>query len=234
MSKMRYQTLIVVQCRSGSTRLRGKALYPLCGIPVLTFLLKRLKNSLHDNNSIIVLGTTTSKDDDILEAWALAEGIQTVRGDEDDVLSRYIKCLDCFPSETIVRVTADNPLTCPEILKWLVQKQQEKKVQYVQCENLPYGAGIDVFSYDVLKILDREAVRSDEREHINLYILKNQETFKTLFLKIEGPLARPDLCMTIDTSEEWKNVKSIFNPKDNEPWGLALSEIIKRMDNKSI
>ena len=232
--RMKYQTLIVVQCRSNSTRLRGKALYPLCGIPILAFLLRRLKSRLDDKKYHIVLGTTKREEDDMLETWALEEGVHVVRGEEDDVLRRFIQCLDCCHSETVVRITADNPLTCPEILKWLVREKQEKNVEYVQCENLPYGVGVDVFSSDLLRVLDGETTDQGEREHINLHILKNLDKFRTLFLNIEGELARPDIRMTIDTEEDWQRVKSLFKVTEAEPWRISLSEAIKRMDKKFI
>jgi spore coat polysaccharide biosynthesis protein SpsF len=227
------KTLIVVQCRYNSFRLPGKALYPLCGIPMIAFLLRRLRATLSDKGYHITLATTTFPQDDVLVAWGLQEGVHIVRGEEDDLLKRYIRCLAAYPAETVVRVTADNPLTCPEMLKWLVREQQEKHVEYVQCENLPYGAGVDVFSSGVLRFLDKEVIAQDEREHINLHILRNLEKFTTLFLNIEGERARPELRMTVDFQEDWEHIKSVFLPEDPEPWRISLAEAIIRMDTSS-
>lgn len=35
--------LIIIQCRFSSTRLPGKVLYPLNGLPILVFLIRRIK-----------------------------------------------------------------------------------------------------------------------------------------------------------------------------------------------
>ncbi len=50
--------LVVVQCRYNSTRLSGKAMMIWCGIPMLSFLLKRLKAGLPEDSFKIILATT--------------------------------------------------------------------------------------------------------------------------------------------------------------------------------
>ena len=224
------QSLIVVQCRCNSARLPQKALYPLASIPVLCFLLRRLRSGLAESEYHIIVATTRLQQDNAVEAWATQEGIRVVRGEEDDVVKRYIQCLERYPSDTVVRVTADNPLTCPEILKWHVWEKKDKGIEYVQCNNLPSGAGVDVYSADLLKSIDKTARKPDEREHINLHILRNLHEYKTLFLNVEGELARPELRMTIDTMEDWLQINSLFSPSEIEPWKITLREAIARMD----
>ena len=231
---MKNEVLIVVQCRYNSIRLQGKALYPLAGIPILVFLLRRLQAGLPANTYRIVLATTELQQDNVLAAWGWEEGVAVFRGDEDDVLKRYIGCLKHFPAAAVVRVTADNPLTCPETLKRLVLEKESRDIGYVHCNNLPYGVEVDIFSPDLLKHLDREVTEPEEREHINLHILRNQDKYKTLYINIEGELARPDLRMTIDTMEDWHSIESLFSPREKEPWNIPLREAIARMDKRSV
>jgi spore coat polysaccharide biosynthesis protein SpsF len=231
---MRKKVLIVVQCRSNSTRLRGKALYPISGIPIIVFLLRRLRSGLWEDEYRIVLATTKNQQDDVVESLGLEEGVDVVRGEEDDVLKRYMECLERYPTETVVRVTADNPLTCPEITKWLVKEKQDRNSDYVKCENLPYGAGVDVFSSGLLRILNKETKDQDEREHINLFVLRNKEKFNICSQNAKGDIARPDLRMTIDTREDWQLVKSLFRRDEIEPWRITLREVIERMDKTCV
>ena len=230
---MKNVALIVVQCRYNSTRLPGKALYPIAGIPLTAFLLKRLNVGVLDKQYRIVLATTTNPQDDIIAAWGVEEKVAVFRGEEHDVLKRYIHCVEQYPAEIVVRVTADNPLICPDTLKWLVHQKQDRDIDYAQVRNVPYGAGVDVFSTDLLKDLDRQVTAPDEREHINLHIYRNPGKYKTLFLNIEGELARPDLRMTVDTRADWGHIKAIFTPEDKEPWRMSLAEAIVRMDRSA-
>ncbi|KPA11211.1 Spore coat polysaccharide biosynthesis protein SpsF [Candidatus Magnetomorum sp. HK-1] len=231
---MKFNTIVVIQCRYSSSRLLGKAVYPLSGIPMLIFLIRRLKISLPENLFQIILATTNNSTDDIIYVWGKSENIPVVRGDEKDVLKRYIQTLKEYPAQTIVRVTADNPLTCPEIIKCLVKKQQEQNADYAFCENLPYGTASDIFSYNLLVSLDKEIVSAIEREHINLHVLNNIKKFKVTFTNATGKMARPDLNMTVDTISDWYRVKALFDQNEKEPWKITLSEAIKRMDKSSL
>jgi spore coat polysaccharide biosynthesis protein SpsF len=230
---MKLPVLVVVQCRFNSRRLPGKVLYPIAGIPLLVFLLKRLQTGLPQADYQIVLATSTDQSDDILAIWAAEQGVHIFRGSEQDVLNRYRACWEQYPAEIVVRVTADNPLTCPGMLQWLVQQTHRTGVDYAQIVNLPYGAGVDLFSAELLQRLDQEAIAPDEREHLNLRIYRNKEKYHSYFGQVEGELARPDLRMTVDTKEDWERMRAIFDPGEPEPWRISLAEAIIRLDSSA-
>src|SRR3989339_1950496 len=168
-NEMHQRHLVVVQCRYDSKRLPGKATMLLGGIPIVSFLLRRLKAGLPENRFKIILATTEKTEDDVIAGLGKKEEIEVLRGDEHDVLKRYIKCLEVFPADVVVRVTADNPFTCPEVLECAVNEMIKRKVDYLKCENLPVGIGVDVFSARLLKQLGVQAKDPQEREHINMH-----------------------------------------------------------------
>ena len=227
------KTLLVIKCRYSSRRLPGKALYPLAGVPMLAFLLRRL-SVLPPEDYVTVLATTRSGQDDIVAAWAAHEGVAVVRGEEDDVLRRYIRCLSSHAADYVVRVTADNPLTCPETLQRCVKLMAGSKADYALSVNHPVGAGVDVFTSELLRQMDAEAKDPSEREHINAFIINNPGRFKTIKYRLQGPAARPDISMTVDTPEDWLRVNSIFTPGEPEPWRMALAEAVKRLDSSTV
>ncbi|MBK7666214.1 MAG: hypothetical protein IPJ32_02055 [Sphingobacteriaceae bacterium] len=73
------------------------------------------------NNGIenIVVATTTNSNDDITEAIANECDVKCFRGDEQDVMKRYIDAAEHFNIENIVRVGGDDPLIDPKGIKWL-------------------------------------------------------------------------------------------------------------------
>lgn len=227
------KSLIVVQCRFGSTRLPGKAMLPVCGIPLLKFLLRRLKESL-PLSYLIVLATTRKIEDDVISSCGTEEGVEVVRGEEQDVLTRYTQCLEKYSADYVVRVTADNPLTCPVKLDQLVKETRTTRSEYGIYNNLPYGAAVDVFSSELLKQLDKEANEPDEREHINLFVLRNIKRFKVFSINASGIVSRPDLSVTVDTKEDWGKITSLFLPDEKDPWRISLEEAIKRMDTPAV
>lgn len=223
---------VIIQCRFSSSRLPGKALYPICGTPLVVFLIKRLKSLLSEDEYRIILATSDDSADNLVAVWGEHEGIPVIRGNEDDVLSRYIKVIKEFPCKNNVRVTADNPLTCPEILKQSVFKLLDENLDYVSSSDFPYGSAVDVFTEDLLLLMDKKTHQGEDREHINNYILKNPGFFKRKDLKASGELARPDFRVTIDTLEDYKNVCAVLeNTNLENPWEISLKKAIRLYDS---
>ena len=87
-------TLIVIQCRFNSRRLPGKALMPMAGTSMLGFLIRRLQWGLKETGWNIMLATTLRQDDDAVAEAGSELGLQVFRGEEDDVLARFGRCME--------------------------------------------------------------------------------------------------------------------------------------------
>ena len=208
-------------------------MYPIQGIPILSFLVKRLKVLPSDEYRLIV-ATTERREDDVIAVWSEQEEVPVVRGEDDDVIKRYIQCLEEYPCRSVIRVTGDNPLTCPRIIQNLAARFERFQVDYIDCQNFPYGAGADIFSVPLLYSLTEKTNKPAEREHINLYVLNHRSSMKTDTLAAQGVLARPDLRMTVDNYQDWQRICSIFLPKEEHPWRIQLEEAINRLDTSTI
>ena len=99
--------LLIVQARTGSSRLPKKMLLPIIDDKsVLDVILERLvENFSHQN--IIIATTTATGDDDIVEI-ATRHDINVFRGSEHDVLSRFINAADKYNAKKVIRICADN------------------------------------------------------------------------------------------------------------------------------
>src|SRR3954470_19546890 len=120
-------TMVVVQARTGSSRLPGKVLAPVAGRPMLRLLLDRLAPVAADR---VVVATSDRTADDAIEEIASDARVATVRGPEDDVLPRFLLVLDTYPSDMVVRVTADCPLTDPAIVDLAVDRLRATGADY--------------------------------------------------------------------------------------------------------
>lgn len=223
---MTHQALIVIQVRFNSKRLLGKALLPLCGVPVLIYLIRRLK-SLPSSYKILV-ATTERVEDDIIAAWSIEEGIENVRGEEDNVLARYIKCIKTFSCDSIVRVTADNPLTDPRIIINAVEKMKEGGYDYVRAvDGYPAGIGVDVFTNNLLRVSYESSTSAYEREHIDAYVLNHPSLFKISHLSVPPELNYPDIRLTVDTYGDYKHIKETV---ESNPYNYFIQpeDVVKR------
>src|SRR4051812_14984560 len=100
-------TAIIIQARTKSTRLPNKVLLPFFkNNGCLEILINRLKK----NTDIpLFIATSINDSDDAIERLAYKLNIQYYRGDENNVLSRFIACAENFSIKNIIRVCSDNP-----------------------------------------------------------------------------------------------------------------------------
>ncbi|MBI1838111.1 MAG: glycosyl transferase family 2 [Flavobacteriia bacterium] len=112
------QIAIIIQARTGSTRLPKKILKPfyknLCS---LELLINRIKLEI---NIPIIIATSVSSNDDEIELLSNRIGVICFRGNEDNVLDRFIECAKFHSIDTIIRVCSDNPFLDINYLKQLI------------------------------------------------------------------------------------------------------------------
>ena len=109
----------IIQARMGSSRLPGKALADIAGVPMLGRVVDRVKQA-HTIGTVVV-ATTTKQRDDGLGAYAATLDVEVYRGDEDDVLDRYYQAATLHKLDVIVRITSDCPLIDPGLADRVIQ-----------------------------------------------------------------------------------------------------------------
>ena len=105
--------------QAGPKRLPRKILYPFQNSTILGYLIDNL--TIHFGMNHIVLVMPDNPIDDELEQFATAKNLNYFRGSEDNVFKRFQKASQQFPSECIVRLTADNPLIDMSLIKKYVE-----------------------------------------------------------------------------------------------------------------
>ena len=119
---------IIIQARTGSTRLPGKVLFKLFNKTILEHVIERLKQV--KNKSEIIISTTILPEDDNIVRICERNRIKYYRGNEFDVLDRYYHTALENKSEIIVRVTSDCPLVDPGILDTMIELHEKEKADY--------------------------------------------------------------------------------------------------------
>lgn len=157
----------IVQARLNSSRLPGKVLYELGGLPMIGFLLHRLQRSRTLDE--VVLATSVEPANDALAATVQSMGFAVFRGPEDDVLARYAGAALAHGADIVVRVTGDCPLVDPELIDRLVARVKSRACDF--CTNVkpptwPDGLDLAVFTGELLDAAAREAALPSDREHV--------------------------------------------------------------------
>jgi spore coat polysaccharide biosynthesis protein SpsF (cytidylyltransferase family)/uncharacterized protein YlzI (FlbEa/FlbD family) len=164
---MKLRTVAIIQARMGSSRLPGKVMMPLGNESILEYLCGRISKA-RTLDSLIVATTIHERDDIIIDECKRI-GIAHFRGDEYDVLGRYVAAAEASGAEIIVRVTADNPFTDPGSIDRVVEHIVFHGADYSIETNVPLGTTGEALTRNALHLIDRFALFPRWREHVTLF-----------------------------------------------------------------
>ena len=215
----------IIQARCGSTRFPDKVFADIDGNPLIWHVVNRLTYAKMIDK--IVVATTTNVNDDKIEMWCNENGISCFRGSEDDVLNRYYNASVAYPSDVIVRITADDPFKEPAVIDAVVSKLINDGYDHVT-NNLPptwpEGLDCEAFTFAALKLSEESTNDKFEREHVTQYIYHNPDKFKIGNVASDKNLS--SLRWTIDKNEDYEMVKAIYSHRDSQNNGILLLEEI--------
>ncbi len=221
-----------IEARMQSSRLPGKVLADICGVPALTRLVRRLRraHTLDD----IVLATSTDRSDDTLAAWADAEDVRVHRGSEDDVLARVVGAHEMMRSDVIVEICGDCPLIDPEVIDMAVETFRLNDVDVVSNTaklTFPQGADAQVFRTCDLAEIARTVSDAAVREHVSLYFYERPDRYRILHLAAPPRWTRPSQRLQIDYPEDLAFVRAVYGELGaSHGDAFGLDEIIALID----
>ena len=178
-----------------STRLPGKILKKIGNKTLLEHVINQTRHSsLVDD---VIIATTISKNDDVIEKFCTKINQKFFRGSEDDVLDRYYQCARKYDASIIVRITSDCPFIDPDIIDAGIRKFLDTHVDYIgnniafkngkwnndTC-NYPQGNTVEVCTLSTLKKAWMLAKKPSEREHVFPFVQFNPNIFKTFFSNV--------------------------------------------------
>lgn len=223
---------IILQARTGSSRLPGKVLMKLEGKTVLEHILSRL--SAVQEKSQLVVATTRSDRDDEIAALAHSRGILCVRGSEHDVLARYYQAAQEIGADVVVRCNADCPLIDPSVLDQVISRffQEPGRFDYVSnilTPSFPTGMHCEVFTFDALQHAFSHAVDLLEREHVTPYIYRRPDVFRLHNVSLGHDLSFHR--WTLDYQEDFELISRVYRElyiSDNLFGMTAILELLQR------
>lgn len=178
----------------------------------------------------IVIATTVNATDDALAAAAEALGAIVVRGDEHDVLGRYVLAASTVNADAVVRITADCPLIDPTLIDRVVTRLLDTSAPVDYASNtitrtFPRGLDVEAMHRDVLTRIARFARSRPAREHVTYFLHRERpELFDVA--QITDPVDNSDLRWTVDTPEDLELAREIYaRAKLTEQW-VAYDELV--------
>jgi len=219
------RTRVVIQSRLSSSRLPGKALLTIAGMPLVELVARRASRSGHE----VVVATSEEQDDGRIAEHLRSVGVPVLRGPLDDVLGRYVLATaDLDPTDRVVRLTGDNPVADADLVDELLAAVAESGHAYgrVDIDRVPEGLGAEVFSVGSLRMAAERATAPYDREHVTPWL--RRELGELLFVP-SGPQLDPRrFRCTVDVLADYVRVSGLFTWQTDPvqvPWLTLMAEL---------
>jgi spore coat polysaccharide biosynthesis protein SpsF len=185
--------------------------------------------------SQIYIASTKNPSDDIIEE-KYKNICNVYRGDEEDVLSRFLEISKVSNATNIIRIASDNPFIFKEGIAFLVQEHLKKSSDYTTFSIeeqpsmlVPCGLYVEIITAHALLEIEKNANKL-EKEHVTYAIYTRlKEDYKVDLIKIEKVhplLNNKSLRYTIDTLEDFNFIDGIIKELNIKQSPITLDQII--------
>lgn len=203
------KVLALLQARTSSTRLPGKVMKPILGVPMILRQIERLRRAVMIDQLTVV--TSTEASDNALASLCAANGVSCFRGSLNDVLDRFYQAAHHVNPLHVVRLTADCPLTDPCLIDQVIRFHLEGEYDYVSNSvepTYPDGLDVEVFRFNRIEQAWLEATLPSMREHVTPFLYQQPQRFK--IGQYKGAPNLSHLRWTVDEPLDFKLVERIY------------------------
>ena len=223
--------LVVVQARTGSTRLPGKILMPLAGRPMLARQLERIRAARADFE--LVAATTVDAADDAVVELCRAEGVRCFRGHPTDLLDRHVMAARELGADRVVKIPSDCPVIDPDVIETVLAADGDAwdYLGNLHPASWPDGNDVECMAMAALEAAWREAQKPFHREHTTPFLWDQPERFRVGSVVWDRGL---DLSnshrFTVDYPEDYRLIAALYDALHVEgarPFGTdAILELL--------
>jgi spore coat polysaccharide biosynthesis protein SpsF len=215
--------VISIQARMNSSRLPGKPLAEVMGVPLLAYQIERLRR-VKDLDELVV-ATTRNQADDPIVRLASDLGCVVVRGSETDTPARHLQVVRETNANVLGFLGADQPLVDPASF----DRAFAASGPYVKAIGTPHGLHVWTIIRTALWscVLDRHR-NADEREHMGAYWDARPGIYPPTI--IDQGFTR-DYRITVDTAEDLEVHRRILTALYPSNPRFTLADIVELMDS---
>jgi len=197
-------------------------------------------------DAVVVAAPFGEADADVAAA-ACDAGAEVVRGSEDDVLARFVQAILRYDLDLVVRLTADNPLVDPGVVRHMIQKGREDELDYlhnVRESGFPLGTYVEVVRAASLIEAFARSDDPDDHEHVTSYLYARNTNIRTgscvlidlldtvgldreavIRPRSEAGPALEELRLTVDTEADYELMRWIYDQADTPPAKIDLGDV---------
>jgi spore coat polysaccharide biosynthesis protein SpsF len=219
----------IIQARMSSRRLPGKSLRPLCGKPMLQYVLESMAHA--DGLAETVVATSTDPSDDPIAEFCERQGSDCFRGPLENVAERFFRASQSRGFDAFVRISGDSPLLNPRLVAHaigLFVKSTADVVTNVFPRTYPPGLSVEVVRGATFEQIVPQLDDLYDREHVTSYFYRNAEQFRIVNFSLDPP--RRDVHLAVDTPEHFDFASRIVATMQRPHWQYSFDELLAIWD----
>jgi spore coat polysaccharide biosynthesis protein SpsF len=213
---------VIVSARTLSSRLPAKALLPLQGIPMVIFLLRRLRST---KRASLVFATTDLASDDELAELVEQEGVPVFRGSCNDLIARYSGAAAQFGFDAVARVTGDCPFVDGALVDWCLSEVSSDDDFDLATTKGSFPVGLDVEIYRsrrMTEVAERPDLSKQHREHLTLYFYHHRNAYAVRAILPPPNLPSSSRHFTVDTRADYDVANFLANSFDRLDFSIEM------------
>jgi spore coat polysaccharide biosynthesis protein SpsF len=215
----------IVQARMSSRRLPGKSLRPLCGKPMLQYVLETLRHV--DQLDEAIVATSTDPSDDPIVEFCDRIGSVCIRGSLENVAERFLQASKSRGFSAFVRVSGDSPLLDGRLVARSIDlfgNSNADVVTNVFPRTYPPGMSVELVRTAAFEAAISQLEDPYDREHVTSYFYRNADQFRIVNFSLDPP--RRDVHLAVDTAEHFDYVARIVATMNRPHWEYSLEQLL--------
>ena len=219
----------IVPARLDSSRLPGKALLQVNGVPLIGYVLKRARRIV--GLSALVIATSARRVDDPLEKFGRVHGVPIFRGSLDDVAGRLLSCARLYEADYFIRLNGDSPFLDPDLIDQgiaLCLQSGADLVTNLIGRTFPHGIAVEIVRTAAFECAYASMDDPQDREHVTRYLYYHSEAFR--IEAMVSPAAELSKAhMTVDTPADFKAFERLVGSAGEAFFTMNYQQVAERI-----
>jgi spore coat polysaccharide biosynthesis protein SpsF (cytidylyltransferase family) len=161
-------------------------------------------------------------------------GVEVWRGPLDDVVSRYYEVVNEFQPRNFLRLTADSPLTMPDMLDEMIAFFEKQNIDYLSNTNpptFPDGLDIEIVKTDAFLDLIQYELSDLEKEHVTLGFASRDTIYKRQNFRNDQDLSH--LRWTVDYPDDLDYLRKIMSFYTGREATVSFQELLQLIESQA-
>lgn len=227
----RGRTVAVIVARMGSTRVPGKSMLDLGGVPVVERIICNVKKITGLDE--VCVATSVMDSDDPIACVAERNSVRCFRGDSERVLDRVYQAARGTNAEVIVEIGGDCPFIGADVLDGPIMDFHNSDYDYLcnyEPPTYPEGFDINIISMEALARANELAVAPSQRIHPFSFLSFHRNLFKIGNVEMQE-LDLSKFHWSLDFPEDIFFLRAVIKKLNRKEGEIKIADILNLIEH---